>query len=492
MFKKLPDIGITKERIFAQLNELKKTDADWRKGRIFSLVFYPGDEAANIVQDAYRMFSSENGLNPTVFKSLKQMESDVLSFTASLLNAPETAVGTMTSGGTESIICAVNAAKKYTVSKNKSITRGNIVMPESAHPAFNKAADYFNLEVRAIKCIDGLEPDMAQYKSKIDYNTVMIVGSAPAYPHGHIDPLVELNQIAAERDVWFHVDACVGGFMIPFLEQLGYNVPVFDFRLTEVSSISLDIHKYGYGPKGASVVYYRNAEKRKKQFFVYTKWIGGLYISPSISGTRPGGAIAGSWTIMNYLGNEGYKQMAKATYEAVRKMQEAVKNIDGIEVTGHPLTTIFSIKSSGKLDIYRLGDEMTALGWHLDRQLTPATLHVTVNYVHVAYVDDFIRDLNLAVEKLRTTSLENIGDAIKQNIVKQGAKLLPENWIKKLSKKSIEDVSKPGGSDSKTAPLYGLIGELSGSGTLEEMVLDLLDNMNKPSQEDTDNRNDEI
>lgn len=483
MFKKFPEIGISKENIFEQLSLLRKSDADWRKGRVFSLVFYPGDEAAKVVSDAYQMFSSENGLNPTVFKSLKQMESDVLSFTASLLNAPETAVGTMTSGGTESIICAVNAAKKYAISKHKNITRGNIVMPESAHPAFNKAADYFNLEVRAVKCIDGLEPDMAQYISKIDYNTVMMVGSAPAYPHGHIDPLEKLNQLAQERDLWFHVDACVGGFMIPFLEQLGYNVPIFDFRMEGVSSISLDIHKYGYGPKGASVVYYRNAEKRKKQFFVYTKWIGGLYVSPSISGTRPGGAIAGSWAIMNYLGSSGYKKMADETYQAVQKMKNAINNIDGIEVTGNPLTTIFSIKSSGKLDIYRLGDELTELGWHLDRQLTPATLHVTVNYVHVAYADEFISDLKKAVEQLQTTSLENIGDALKQKIVQQGAKILPENWIKKLSKKSIEDVSKTESSNTKTAPLYGLIGELSGSGTLDEIVLDLLDNMNKPSQE---------
>lgn len=483
MFKKLPETGISKDIIISELTELRNKDADWRQGRVFSLVFYPGDDAANVVQEAYKLFSSENGLNPTVFKSLKQMESDVLSFTASLLNAPESAVGTMTSGGTESIICAVNAAKKYAFSKNNNITRGNIVMPESAHPAFNKAADYFNLEVRTVKCIDGLEPDMAQYISKIDYNTVMIVGSAPAYPHGHIDPLEKLNQLALERNLWFHVDACVGGFMIPFLEQLGYNVPVFDFRMEGVSSISLDIHKYGYGPKGASVVYYRNAEKRKKQFFVYTKWIGGLYVSPSISGTRPGGAIAGSWAIMNYLGSSGYKKMAEETYQAVQKMKNAVNAIDGIEVTGNPLTTIFSIKSSGKLDIYRLGDELTELGWHLDRQLTPATLHVTANYVHVAYADEFISDLKKAVEQLQTTSLENIGDALKQKIVQQGAKILPENWIKKLSKKSIEDVSKTESSNTKTAPLYGLIGELSGSGTLDEMVLDLLDNMNKPSQE---------
>lgn len=484
MFKKIPETGLQKAEILKQLDEFKKADADWKHGRVFSLVFYPGEDAANVVQDAYRMFSSENGLNPTVFKSLKQMEADVISFTASLLHAPETAVGTMTSGGTESIISAVKAAKKYAKDNHPNYTKGNIVIPESAHPAFNKAADYFDLEVRLVNCINALEPDMTQYKSLIDDNTVLIVGSSPAYPHGHIDPLETLSNLAIEKNLWFHVDACVGGYMLPFLEQLGYEVPVFDFRLPGVSSISLDIHKYGYGPKGSSVVFYRNAEKRKKQFFVYTAWIGGLYVSPSISGTRPGGAIAGSWAIMNYLGNEGYKKLAKATYETAQKIQQAVNKIEDLEVTGKPLTTIFSIKSKGKLDIYRLGDELSEMGWHLDRQLTPPTLHVTVNYAHVPFADDFIRDLNVAVKKLKTTSVENIGDAIKQSVVKQAAKLLPENWIKKLSKSSIEGVSNEEGSN-KTAPLYGLMGELSGSGTLEEMVLDLLDNLNKPSKEKT-------
>ncbi|HRN94090.1 MAG: aspartate aminotransferase family protein [Chitinophagales bacterium] len=481
MFKQLPEKGLDKAQIFSHLEDLKKNDADWKKGRVFSLVFHPGDEASEVVKEAYKMYSSENGLNPTVFKSLKQMENDVISFTASLLHAPETAVGTMTSGGTESIISAVKAAKKFAMDKNKSLSKPNIVLPESAHPAFNKAADYFSLEVRSVKCLGALEPDLEQYRSFIDGNTVMIVGSSPAYPHGHIDPLEKLSELAIEKDLWFHVDACVGGFLLPFLEQLGHSVPVFDFRLPGVSSISLDIHKYGYGPKGSSVVFYRNSEKRKKQFFVYTKWIGGLYVSPSISGTRPGGAIAGSWAIMNFLGTEGYKKMAQETLEAAQKIQRAVNTIPELQVTGNPLTTIFSIKSTGKIDIYRLGDELSIMGWHLDRQLTPPTLHMTISYGHVAYADEFIRDLKLAVEKLNSTSLENIGDSLKQTLVKQGAKLLPESWLKKLSEKSIENVASQE-SESKSAPLYGLIGELSGSGTLEDMVLDLLDNMNKPSK----------
>lgn len=481
MFKQLPKTGLEKAQIFSQLEDFKKKDVDWKKGRVFSLVFHPGNEASEVVKEAYKMYSSENGLNPTVFKSLKQMENDIISFTASLLNAPETAVGTMTSGGTESIISAVKAAKKFAIDKNKSLSKPNIVLPESAHPAFNKAADYFSLEVRAVKCLGALEPDMEQYRSLIDGNTVMIVGSSPAYPHGHIDPLEKLSELAIEKDLWLHVDACVGGFLLPFLEQLGHSVPVFDFRLPGVSSISLDIHKYGYGPKGASVVFYRNSEKRKKQFFVYTKWIGGLYVSPSISGTRPGGAIAGSWAIMNFLGSNGYKKMAQETLEAAQKVQRAVNTIPDLKITGNPLTTIFSIHSTGKIDIFRLGDELSILGWHLDRQLAPPSLHMTISYGHVTYIDEFIRDLKIAVEKLNSTSLENIGDSLKQTLVKQGAKLLPESWLKKLSEKSIENVTSQE-SESKSAPLYGLIGELSGSGTLEDMVLDLLDNLNKPSK----------
>ncbi len=483
MFKKIPQQGLSKQEIFNQLEDFKKQDADWKRGRVFSLVFYPGEEAAAVMQDAYRMFGLENGLNPTVFKSLKRMEGDVISFTGSLLHAPETAVGSMTSGGTESIICAVKAAKKFAHSKNKNLVRGNIVMPESAHPAFNKAADYFDLEMRTVHCLgDGLEPDMVQYQSLIDANTIMIVGSSPAYPHGHIDPLHELNKIAIEKDLWFHVDACVGGYMLPFLEQFGYNVPVFDFRLEGVSSISLDIHKYGYGPKGSSVIFYRNTEKRKKQFYVYTKWTGGLYVSPSVSGTRPGGAIAGSWAIMNFLGIEGYKRMAQETYDAAQKIQKAINNIEGLKVVGNPLTTVFSFKSTGRIDIYRLGDELSQMGWHLDRQLTPPSLHSTVGYGHVPFADEFIKDLHTAVAKLKATSIENISDSLKQNLVKQAARLLPENWIRKISEKSIEDVPNQEG-NGKTAPLYGLMGELSGSGTLEEMVLDLMDGLNKPSKE---------
>jgi glutamate/tyrosine decarboxylase-like PLP-dependent enzyme len=231
-------------------------------------------------------------------------------------------------------------------------------------------------------------------------------------------------------------------------------------------------------------VVYRNTGYRKFQYFINTSWPGGLYASPSISGTRPGGAIAGSWAVLNYLGKEGYKDYAAKTLAATKKIQEAINATEGLKVVGNPLTTVFSFTGSGKIDIYRLGDELSALGWHLDRQLTPPSLHLTVSYGNVAYADEFIRDLDIAVKRLAENSIENIGDGIKQGLVKQAARLLPESLIKKLTEGSIKQIPNETGSAGKTAPLYGLMGELSGSGTLADMVTELLDAMNKPSKND--------
>ena len=478
-----PEQGTSQQQLFSELDSFSANDADWRSGRTFSLVFYPGVEVAEVVQKAYLRYFFENGLNPTVFKSLNRMENEVVSMTADLLHAPETAVGNMTSGGTESIICAVKAAKKYAQSKNAAISKPNIVAPETVHPAFFKAADYFDIEMRVAKGAgDSLLPLIEDMRKLIDGNTVMLVGSAPAYPHGIIDPLEEISKLALEKNIWMHVDACVGGYMLPFLEQLGEPVPVFDFRLAGAASISLDLHKYGYGAKGSSVVLYRNGDFRKKQFYAYTAWPGGLYASPSISGTRPGGAIAAAWAVLNYMGKQGYKKFAAETMAAARKIQLAVNTTPGLKVVGNPLLTVFSFMSTGNIDIYRLGDELTALGWNLDRQLQPPSLHLTVSYGNVAFADEFVRDLAIAVAKTQSNTAENIGDRVKQGVAKYAARLLPEKLVGKIAGGSIQDIPNQSG-NGKTAPLYGLAGELAGSGTLDEMLIDLLDVMNRPTKE---------
>jgi sphinganine-1-phosphate aldolase len=480
----MPETGLSKESIFNSFQTFKKQDADWRNGKTFSLVFYPGEEITELIQQAYLQYFFENGLNPSVFRSLKRMETEVVSMTASLLNAPADAAGNMTSGGTESIICAMKAAKKYAKSKNKNLQQPNAVMPVTAHPAFFKAADYLEMEIRLVNCSgDDLVPDMAHMRSLVDSNTVILVGSAPAYPHGLIDPLQAINDLAVEKNIWMHVDACVGGYLLPFLEQLGEPIPLFDFRLPAVHSISLDIHKYGYGAKGSSVILFRNSELRKNQYYVYTEWPGGLYASPTVTGTRPGGAIAAAWAIMNFLGKSGYRKIARETLTAAQKIQQGINDTKGIKVVGNPLTTVFSFASEGKIDIYRLGDELSAMGWHLDRQLLPPSLHLTVSNGNIPFADDFVRDVKTAAENLSKNSVGNFSDSLKQSITTQAAKILPENLLKKIANRSIKDMPNQTDNTGKTAPLYGLMGELSGTGTLEDMVLNLLDAMNKPGKE---------
>lgn len=477
-----PSYGTSRQSLNLEFDRLAEHDADWRNGRTFSLVFWAGEEVEAVMKDAYNRFIFENGLSPASFRSLSRMEAEVVSMTASLLHAPETAVGNMTSGGTESILCAVRAALKYNEGRIPAGRKGNIVMPETVHPAFNKAADYFGLELRTVTCEgEALIPTIASLRERMDDATVMLVGSAPAYPHGIIDPLAEMSALAVEKGVWLHVDACVGGYVIPFIEQLGEPTDLFDFRLPGVSSISLDLHKYGYAAKGSSVVLFRSAELRRGQYYVYAEWPGGLYASPTVSGTRPGGAIAAAWAVMRHLGTEGYQHIARQTLDAARKIQQAVSEQEGIAVVGHPKLPVFSIRSTGSMDIYVLGDALTAKGWHLDRQLSPPSLHLTVSFGNVAATDDFIHDLRKAVAKVQGASLGNLADRAMQRLASWAGKALPQTWIEKIASDSIASIGKKPGGTGKTAPLYGLAGQLSGKGTVDSMLKELLDVMNRPS-----------
>ena len=479
----IPEKGIAADELLNQMDDLAANDADWRKGRTFSLVFYPGKEVADLSKKAYTRFFMENALSPASFRSLSKMEAEVISMTASLLNGPESAVGNMTSGGTESILCAVRAALKHAEDSILKGTKGNIVVPETVHPAFNKAADYFGLELRIVKCQgESLVADVNGLREAMDDSTIMLVGSAPAYPHGIIDPLDQISALAIEKKVWLHVDACVGGYLIPFIEHIGEPIIPFDFRLEGVNSISLDLHKYAYAAKGASVVMYRNAELRRGQYYVYSEWAGGLYASPSISGTRSGGAIAAAWAVMRHLGKDGYADYARKTLDAARKIQQVVSEIEGLKVTGDPLLPVFSSHTTGKLDVYQLGDALSAKGWHLDRQLQPPSLHLSVTYGNVPFIDEFITDLKESVAKVSGRSLESMGDKAAQKLATLAARILPEKWVRNATKKSVASIpDKPEGT-GKTAPLYGMVGELSGKGTIDEMLKELLDAMNKPSK----------
>ena len=471
--------GRPKQDVLAAMKELGQKDVRWREGKVFSLVFYAGDEVTELLKEAYLLFFSENGLNPTAFPSLKELETQVVAMTAALLGGDEQVVGTMTSGGTESILMAVKTAREWARAHHPEIHAPEMILPLTAHPAFEKAAHYFRVKPVHIPVRADFRADVAAAQAAITPNTILMVGSAPSYPHGVVDPITELAQVARERHLLFHVDACVGGFMLPFVRRLGYPVPDFDFGVPGVTSMSADLHKYGYAAKGASVILYRNKALRRHQFFVYTDWPGGIYASPSMSGTRPAGPIAAAWAIMNFLGEEGYLRLADTVMKTALKIRQGVAAIPGLRVVSDPDMSLLAI-ASDRLNIYEVGDEMTLRGWHLDRQQFPPTLHLTVTPAHAASADDFLRDLAESAAKARRPSLAKARNALMVSLAQAAVKWLPERWVSRLTTRAS---SLLGGGEvvpQRSAAMYGMMGTLPNRGDLNEVVLDLLDQLTIP------------
>lgn len=468
--------GKNQEEVLKELHELKKLDIDWKKGRAFSMVYYLGEKELDLMVQAYKMFMSENALNPGAFKSLKKMEKDLIYTTASLLGDPEIIRGSFTSGGTESILLAVKSARDFALKKNPRIIP-EMVIPLSAHPAFDKAGHYFGIKVIHAPLNEQYQLDIKSLENLVNANTVLIVGSAPSYPHGIIDPIEELSQFALKNNLWLHVDACVGGMILPFMEMLGYEVPPFDFRLEGVCSISMDLHKYGYVSKGASIVLYKNKTLKRHQYFVYGGWNGGLYGSAGILGTRSGGNIAAAWALMNHIGIEGYKNIVKTVVETTQSIIKEIHQIPELQIIGNPITTVFAF-TSDKVDIYEVADYLSEKGWLLDRQQNPPSLHLTVNYIHKDYIQDFINDLKDAVKKSKQFKFSHVTNSVVKNVTKTMVKVLPEKMVSKITE-NVTKMTSSGGLPQKTAPMYGMIAQLNNQKDIEEMILDILEGMDE-------------
>lgn len=404
---KLPPKGTSRDKIFSRLKSLKENDSDWKDGRMFGLIYHASDEIEEIAKDAYYEYMIENGLSPFAFPSLLKMETEVISMIAGMFEGDSETVGSMTSGGTESLFMAVKTAREWSRVKKPEIKNPELIMPVTAHPAFNKAAHYLGLNVIITPVDSGYRADVNAMKDAITENTIMMVGSAFTYPHGMIDPISEIASISNERDIWMHVDSCLGGFVVPFLKRLGYKIPNFDFSIPGVYSISCDIHKYSFTPKGASSVLYRNKELRQYQFFAYTDWPGGIYATPSVAGARPGGSAASSWAIMNYLGEEGYFKLVKTTRETTEKLIDGIREIPDLYILGEPDATVFAI-GSDTLNIYALAEEMKERGWHLEGQHLPPCLHVTVSPAHEKIVEPFLKELRAAALEVSKLKPEDI------------------------------------------------------------------------------------
>jgi glutamate/tyrosine decarboxylase-like PLP-dependent enzyme len=390
----LPDRGIPREALLAAMKERKAKDADWRGARTFSLVYPAGPEVDEILHDAANLYLHENALNPLRFPSLREMEIEVVGDTAALLSAPA-AGGCMTSGGTESIIMAAYAARERARAE-RGVERGTLVAPRSAHPAFAKAAKYLGLEHRQIPLDAELRADLAEAQRLVDERTVLVVGSAPNYPFGTVDPIPELAALAARRGISMHVDGCLGGFLLPFWERLGEQVPPFDFRVPGVSTMSADVHKYGYCVKGASVLVHRDeAHLAKYQRFLYTDWPGGLYFSQAIAGTRAAAPIAAAWAVTRRLGMEGYLALARRVREATRTIQAGIAAIPGLRLIGAPVMSVFAFTSDAA-DPFAVADRLEERGWCVDRQKNPDALHVMLSPRHADVAGEFVSDLRAA------------------------------------------------------------------------------------------------
>ncbi|MDH3685922.1 MAG: aspartate aminotransferase family protein [Myxococcales bacterium] len=394
----LPKTGVARDALFAEMRKNKEADADWRGGRTFSLIYPTNDEIDDVLAEANELYLYENALNPFRFPSLRQMEVDVVEMTGGMLHAPIGFGGCMTSGGTESIIMAVKAARERAKAE-RGVERGELLAPVTAHPAFAKAASYLGLDLVQIPIGADHRADVAAAEGLLSERTALVVGSAPNYPFGTVDPIPELSALAAERGISFHTDSCLGGFMLPFLEKLGEDIPPFDFRVPGVTTMSADVHKYGYCTKGASTVLHRDdAHLKKYQLFVYQDWPGGLYASFAMAGARPAAPISAAWAVMRYLGEEGYLRLAREAREATRKLQDGIGAIAGLRVIGAPVMTVFAFGAEDdSIDLFAVGDVMDDRGWHIDRQHGPDALHVMVSPKHLEVADAFLADLREAV-----------------------------------------------------------------------------------------------
>lgn len=388
----LPSKGSSRDEVLSKLESMKSGDTDWASGRMFSLIYNAGEEIRNITREAFNIYFMENGLSPFAFPSLKHLETEVVAMAAALLGGDADTVGSFTCGGTESIFMAVKTARDWARAVRPEVKAPEMIKPVTAHPAWNKSSYYLGLNVVTTPVGDDFRADTQGIADAVNENTIMIIGSAMTYPHGMVDPIAEMGEIAAANNIWLHIDSCLGGFILPFVKKLGYEVPAFDFSVPGVTSMSADLHKYGFAAKGASTVLYRNADYRRHQYYAFADFPGGVYATSTLTGARPGGPIAAAWAVMNYLGEEGYLELAKSAMDTTKKLIAGVNDIPKLRVLGKPHATVFAI-ASDDLNVYALSDALKERGWEIEKQQIPVCLHVTVSPFHAALADEFLADL---------------------------------------------------------------------------------------------------
>lgn len=410
----LPAEGWPEEQVKAALEKLADMDhTRWEDGRVSGAVYHGGDELLKLQTEAFGKFTVANPIHPDVFPGVRKMEAEIVAMVLSLFNAPEGAAGVTTSGGTESILMACLSARQKAYIE-RGVTEPEMILPETAHTAFRKAGEYFKIKIHLVACkAPHYKVHVASVSRLINPNTILLVGSAPNFPHGIIDDISGLSRLALRKTLPLHVDCCLGSFLIPLLSKAGFESEPFDFRLKGVTSISCDTHKYGFAPKGNSTVLYRTDDLRKYQYFISADWPGGIYASPSIAGSRPGALIAGCWASLVKQGESGYVDACHKIVGAAKKIESAIREDPALaadlKVVGRPLVSVVAFLSN-TIDIYDIADGMSEKGWHLNALQNPPAIHVAVTLPIVAAVDKLIGDLVETVEEVREKERRRIAE----------------------------------------------------------------------------------
>lgn len=401
----LPEGTMSSEDVLRELREAAKIGAyKYKDGKISGCVYNGTDEVSILANESQAIFQWTNPLHADLFPGLRKLESEIVAMVVNMFHGSHIgACGAVTSGGTESILMAVRAHKEWAKSE-KGITSPHMAIPVTAHPAFDKAADYFGIRVTHVP-VDPVtfQVDVHQMKRSITSNTIMIVGSCPSFPWGIMDDIEELGKLASAYNVGLHVDCCLGSFLVAFMEEAGYPLAPFDFRVNGVTSISCDTHKYGFSPKGTSVVMYRTPDLRRFQYFCQPNWPGGIYASPSVAGSRPGQVIAGTWAIMMAHGKEGYIAATKKIVNTCRTIIDCVKHMDDLQVMGDPKVSVVAF-SSTTIDVYRVSEGLKAKGWNLNLLQYPKSFHLCCVYLTDA--ETFCRELKEVMHVIRENPME--------------------------------------------------------------------------------------
>lgn len=404
----LPPHGRNWEKVKAEMKSAQKDDSPWYSERMFiGGSYFGGEEVVKVANEAYQIYINYNGLYATkVFPSLVRYERDIVGALLGMMNAPNSASGSITTGGTESLIMAVKTAHAWAHDHRSGATEPEILIPHAAHPAFDKTAHLMGIKAVRMTQSDDFRADVEAMERAINTNTIMLAASAPSYPFGVTDPIPEIAALSEKHGLWLHVDACHGGFIFPFARKLGYSIPDYDFAVPGVTSISADVHKLGYANKGVSTLLLRDASLETYQRYTFDAWPSGTYSTQNLMGSRSGGGLASAWAVLNYLGEEGYLERVGEILDTRERFLDGIRRIDGLEIWGDPQAYLIAFGSNA-FDIFAVDEGMSERGWMGSRLQDPPAIHLFLDLSHSAIVDEYLYDLAEVVGAVRSGEIRS-------------------------------------------------------------------------------------